>query len=39
MNAWGGEENLSRGRKTQASALAGGAAGMVGGLIRESPSN
>ncbi|KAJ3941512.1 uncharacterized protein N0V96_008223 [Colletotrichum fioriniae] len=35
MAAWGGEEKLSNSSKIQASALAGGTAGMVGGLIRE----
>ncbi|KAK1996568.1 hypothetical protein LX36DRAFT_580138 [Colletotrichum falcatum] len=34
MSAWGGEEKLSNSSKTQASAIAGGTAGMVGGLIR-----
>ncbi|EXF76096.1 hypothetical protein CFIO01_07961 [Colletotrichum fioriniae PJ7] len=34
MAAWGGEEKLSNSSKIQASALAGGTAGMVGGLIR-----
>ncbi|OHW91172.1 hypothetical protein CSPAE12_10163 [Colletotrichum incanum] len=34
MSAWGGEGKLSNSSKTQASAIAGGTAGMVGGLIR-----
>ncbi|KAK2012334.1 hypothetical protein LZ32DRAFT_605560 [Colletotrichum eremochloae] len=34
MSAWGGEEKLSNSSKAQASAIAGGTAGMVGGLIR-----
>ncbi|GKT46825.1 uncharacterized protein ColSpa_07006 [Colletotrichum spaethianum] len=34
MGAWGGEGKLSNSSKTQASAIAGGTAGMVGGLIR-----
>ncbi|KAK2035067.1 hypothetical protein LX32DRAFT_688739 [Colletotrichum zoysiae] len=34
MSAWGGEEKLSNSSKVQASAIAGGTAGMVGGLIR-----
>ncbi|OLN85703.1 hypothetical protein CCHL11_08294 [Colletotrichum chlorophyti] len=34
LNAWGGEEKLSSFSKIQASAIAGGTAGMVGGLIR-----
>ncbi|KAK1979703.1 hypothetical protein LZ30DRAFT_725373 [Colletotrichum cereale] len=34
MSAWGGEGKLSNSSKIQASAIAGGTAGMVGGLIR-----
>ncbi|TDZ38149.1 hypothetical protein CTRI78_v010922 [Colletotrichum trifolii] len=34
MNAWGGEAKAANSTKVQASALAGGTAGMVGGLIR-----
>ncbi|KAF6822922.1 hypothetical protein CMUS01_10894 [Colletotrichum musicola] len=34
MSAWGGESQLTNGSKVHASALAGGTAGMVGGLIR-----
>ncbi|CCF45995.1 hypothetical protein CH063_00588 [Colletotrichum higginsianum] len=34
MSAWGGEATLSNSSKIQASAVAGGTAGMVGGLIR-----
>ncbi|KAK6207920.1 hypothetical protein QIS74_13001 [Colletotrichum tabaci] len=34
MSAWGGEATLSNSSKVQASAVAGGTAGMVGGLIR-----
>ncbi|KAF9877470.1 hypothetical protein CkaCkLH20_05170 [Colletotrichum karsti] len=34
LNAWGGEAQVSDSSKTKASAIAGGTAGMVGGLIR-----
>ncbi|KAF5000730.1 hypothetical protein FGRMN_1571 [Fusarium graminum] len=34
VKAWGGEERLKNGHKTMASAIAGTAAGAVGGLIR-----
>ncbi|KAM0273951.1 hypothetical protein ACHAQH_008094 [Verticillium albo-atrum] len=38
IKAWGGEANISKADRTKASALAGGTAGVVGGLIR-GPSN
>lgn len=36
VKAWGGEERLKNGDKTIASAIAGTAAGSVGGLISKS---